>query len=67
MWNLWLILSIIFAIITIIMLILSLTVNTYIWIGFSFTLIATIIFVVMYFRSGSSGHLGGSESSLDGY
>jgi hypothetical protein len=49
------------------MLILALALDPLLWIGFTFTLIATIIFMVMYFRNMSSGHSGGSESSLDAY
>ena len=67
MWNLWLILSIFFGVVTIVMLILALALDPLFWIGFSFTLIATIIFIVMYFRNMSSKQSGGSESSLDDY
>lgn len=67
MWNIWLILSIFFGVVTLVMLILALTLDPLIWIGFTFTLIATIIFIVMYFRHMATGHSGGSESSLDEY
>jgi len=67
MWNIWLILSIVFGVITFIMLILAIALDPLIWIGFSFSLIATIIFIFMYFRNMSSKQAGGSESSLDNY
>lgn len=67
MWNIWLILSIVFGVVTFIMLILAIVLDPLIWIGFTFTLIATIIFMVMYFRNMSSKQAGGSESSLDDY
>jgi hypothetical protein len=49
------------------MLILALTVNELIWIGFAGSLVATIICIYRYFVTRSSGQSGGSESSLDGY
>jgi hypothetical protein len=65
-WNLWLMLSIFFGAVTIVMLILALVLNPLIWIGFPFTLIVTLIFIYMYLKP-SPGQSGGSESSLDNY
>jgi NADH:ubiquinone oxidoreductase subunit 3 (subunit A) len=67
MWNLWLILSIVFGVITLIMLILALTVNELIWIGFAGSIVATIICIYRYIVTRSSEQSGGSESSLDNY
>ena len=63
----WVLLSIVFGVVTIVMLILSLVLDPLYWIGFSLSLIATIIFIVMFFRSKSSDHSGGSDSSLDDF
>ena len=67
MWNLWLMLSIFFGIMTIVMLVLALTINPIIWIGFAGTLIATILSIYRYFVTKNKSSPLSSESSLERY
>ena len=67
MWNIWLILAIVFGVIAFLMIILSQVFNVMYLIGFGISLVLTIIFIITYIQYGMYKQSGGSESSLDAY